>query len=634
MSRPSVHMSAKRATARHGISRGAILVALVILATAGGVVWYLAPWTLAATSEIPEPITHAAARGPFQYVITDRGEVESSSNVEVRCEVKSQGTGGTALLEIVDEGTQVKEGDFLAKLDDSSLQNEYTQQQIVVNTSAATLIQARNVYETALIAKEEYLHGTFRQEEQTIESEIFVAEETLRNSQEWANHSEKLAAKGFITEVQLDADRFAVENARKQLELAQTRLNVLREYTKKKMVDTLSADIATAKAQLEAEEKSHQLDVDKLNDIQLQIERCTILAPAAGQVVYANEESRRGEDFIVEPGALFREGQAMIRLPDSTQMQVSAKINEAHVDLVRAGMPVTIRVDAFRTSELYGEVTKVDDYPIPGGWFSSAAREYGTDVRVIDPPSGLRPGMTAEVRIFVREIPDALQVPVQAVFEHGDAHYGLTWKDGELTARQIQLGVTNDKFVVIEDGVEEGDVLVMSPRNYLDFVELGELPEKADKRLIADRVPGGSDAADAERDASIDEALANRAAGRPTAPRGGGDAAPGPRAEGQGGPGGRPGGGQGDPQAMVSMMLQRMDTDQDGRLSSSELTAIPEERRSAMMAADANQDGFLDAGELGGMMARFRAQAGAGGGGGGEQGGAGRGATADGGGDG
>src|SRR5690606_15404610 len=142
---------------------------------------------------------------------------ESSGSAEVRCEVKSAGGSGTAILKIVPEGTDVNTGDFLAQFDSSRLESEKTVQQIAVNTSKALVVQAQAVYETALIAKREYLEGTFTQEQQTLQSEEFVAEENLRRAQQYLLYSRRLAASGYITQLQLDADSFAVENAKNSL---------------------------------------------------------------------------------------------------------------------------------------------------------------------------------------------------------------------------------------------------------------------------------------------------------------------------------------------------------------------------------------------------------------------------------
>ena len=129
-----------------------------------------------------DELVETVRRGDFRLEITESGEIESSGNTEVRCEVKSNNTAGTAILRLVPEGTQVKPGDFLVELDSSALDKDRIQQQIVVNTSEAVLTEARSAYETAVLAKQEYMDGTFKQEKEVIESEIFVAEENLRRA--------------------------------------------------------------------------------------------------------------------------------------------------------------------------------------------------------------------------------------------------------------------------------------------------------------------------------------------------------------------------------------------------------------------------------------------------------------------
>ena len=61
-----------------------------------------------------EFLTTPAFEAPFVHMVLERGEVESSSNVEVRCQVRSRSTG-ISILEIVPEGTRVEKGDFLVR---------------------------------------------------------------------------------------------------------------------------------------------------------------------------------------------------------------------------------------------------------------------------------------------------------------------------------------------------------------------------------------------------------------------------------------------------------------------------------------------------------------------------------------
>ncbi len=595
-----------------GISLGLVIGLLVVLGAGGGALWYWKPWeqkTQFTATLMLQPVKTDV----FVYEVTEQGEVESSSNTEVMCEVQSKNSGGITIIEVVPEGTNVNKGDFLVRFDSSALQEERSQQLIVCNSSEAAMIQAENVLNTAQISKLEYLDGTFRQDQQLILSEMSVAEENLRRAEDYLQHSHKLAAKGYVTELQLEADRFAVDKAKMDVETAKTKLGVLREYTKAKMTSQLEADIKTAEANLKSQLSIHKLDMDKLTHIEEQIKKCEIFAPSDGQVVYANQSDRRGSsDFIVEAGAIVRERQSLIRLPDPKRMQVKAKINESRIDRVRPGQPALIRLDAFPETQLTGTVIKVDDYPLPGSWFSSSVKEYGTLVAIDAPPPGTRPGMSAEVKIRAEQLPDAMQIPVQAVVEHKGHHFALVRTAQGLDAREVELGSTNDKFVVVKGGVADGDQVVMNPRKHLDRVTLPDLPEVASTQILASKaipeaaggVAKAAGTAPLDGSAKAQVALAStqdptsekRAAGEPGGER---------RREAGGGP-------PRDPAAMVQMIMSQ-DKNNDGKLSQDE---VDERMRGRFSAMDANGDGLIDRGELTTALARRMRAGGAGGGGG------------------
>ena len=257
--------------------------------------------------------------------------------------MKSNNTTGNAILRIVPEGTVVKKGDFLVELDSSALAAQRTTQKILVNAAKAAEVEAHNNYDTAVIAKREYLEGTYVQERQTIESEVFVAEENLNRAKEYYAYSQKLASKGYVNELQLEADRFAVEKAKKDLDTAKTKLKVLDEFTKPKMLSTLESAILIAKAKWESGQNSHELELEKLAEFDDQIAKCTITAPQDGVVKYAHVMDGRGDQqFIVEEGTVVRERQPIIRLPNADSMRVNLKVNESLIQYVRPGLPAVI----------------------------------------------------------------------------------------------------------------------------------------------------------------------------------------------------------------------------------------------------------------------------------------------------
>lgn len=430
---------------------------LVVLAggigAAGVAGWWMWPHSSWPASE-EMPIMVQAARGPFVHVITERGTVESASNYEVRCEVQSRGSSGTMILDIVPEGTYVKEGDFLVRLDSSWLEAERTKQEIACAQSEALLAEAQNALETAKINLKEYLEGQYRLEEKKIQNEILLASQEVSRARENLAYSERLAAKGYITKQQLEAESFALQKAQNELEAAQLKLKVLQEYTKPKRVKELESEIKTAEARLAARRQAYELDRQQLRRIEEQIAKCTIYAERAGEVVYANQTGRGTQEIIIEPGTLVRENQVIIRLPDPKNMQVNARVNETRISRIRVGMPAEIRLDAFPDTPLKGQVTSVSEYPAPSSWFRSDVKEYETLVKIEDPIPGIKPGLTAQVHIRVQALEDALQLPIQAVFEHQGRYYCVVRNGSTWEARQVQIGPSNEQSVVICDLIE------------------------------------------------------------------------------------------------------------------------------------------------------------------------------------
>lgn len=539
-----------------------LLVAVVVIAALGaGGYW---AWQKSQQGGIrPNLIVDTVSRRSFDHIVLEQGELESSSNVDIICQVRARNGGqGTPILWVVDEGTNVSEGDKLVELDDSALKTALREKRIVVIGAEAQVAAAEAAVEQAKIARQEYLEGLFETEERAIQSEMAIAEQELRKAQLALQSSERLVARGLVKSLQLEADQFAVANSRNQLEAASNRLRVLQNLTRQKMLVQFDSAIDSAEASLAAALGSLEEEQTDMKDIQKQIELCTIFAPAAGIVIHANEYSSRGgsSEVVIVPGTIVRERQTIIRLPDPRRMQVRAKVNESRITLIESGMPVKIRVDAVNNMELLGRVIKVNRYAEPGSWFSTTIKEYATIIEIMDPPPSIRTGMTAEVQIFVEQIPNSLQVPIQAIYEHGGKTFSLVKKsDTEFETREVRIGATNDKQATILEGVEENEQVVLNLRQNLSLVDLPVLQPTEDTllaKLVAESRPSAAPSgAPAGNDASPQSAEASPGGprgpgGRPGAeggPRGAG--APGVGGPGVGGPGaggpgaGRPGAG-------------------------------------------------------------------------------------------
>lgn len=486
--------------------QGAGLVQLLVgLCIVGGVIYAgYAAWPRQQEDLTKRAIFHPVKRDQFELAIIERGEIESVGDYEVRSEVKTTTGAGLAILRIAEEGTKVKEGDFLVELDSAALEADRTSQQIMVNTAEAIVVESQNVYETSVIAYEEYLEGTFVQEKQTLESEIFVAEENQSRALEYLKYSRKLADKGYVNELQLQADEFAVDKSRKELAAAKTKLDVLQRFTRLKMLKQLQSDKLISKAKWEADKNSYKLEVDKLTDIEQQIRNCLITAPRDGMVKYAHNRDRGGQnDFIVEEGATVRERQTIIRLPDTSQMRVALTINESLVQHVRPGMQAVIEPVGVNDQALAGMVDYVNQYAEPSGWRKANVKEYKAYVKIADPSEQIRTGMTASVTIQSLYVPDALQVPVQAIYAHGNDRFCFIRTTDGIEAKPVVCGPTNDRFYVVNSGINESDEVALNPRRLVDQVSLPDLPAEQQQQVV--RVSPMERQAQAEKSITVAE---------------------------------------------------------------------------------------------------------------------------------
>lgn len=117
VAQPSLTAKARRRqlTSRRGKAQWIALA--VIIGLGGTAVAYRYMYGSSQTISVTEMITDTVRRGPFDHIVLEDGEIESSENQEVICQVKSRAGSGTPILWVIDEGTYVKKGDKLVELD-------------------------------------------------------------------------------------------------------------------------------------------------------------------------------------------------------------------------------------------------------------------------------------------------------------------------------------------------------------------------------------------------------------------------------------------------------------------------------------------------------------------------------------
>jgi multidrug efflux pump subunit AcrA (membrane-fusion protein) len=216
---------------------------------------------------------------------------------------------------------------------------------------------------------------------------------------------------------------------------------------------------------MKAAEGRYHIECDQRQELSDQYSNCVIRAKRQGLVVYGGSDDRRffgGEEQIRE-GATVRERQSIITIPDMTKMSVKVKIHESHIKKVRKGQKARIQVDAFPDEKLTGEVIKVGVLPDSGNrWMNPDLKVYITSVAVDGVREWLKPGMSAKVEILVKELPNVIYLPIQAVVPLNGKQYCFLPNGGKPTQREVEVGEFNDEFIEIKRGIKEGEKVLLS----------------------------------------------------------------------------------------------------------------------------------------------------------------------------
>jgi RND family efflux transporter MFP subunit len=448
--------------------------------------------------ELPE-ILATVARANLPVIVTERGELESSKTVDVRCEVEGR---QNKIVEIVPEGTRVVKNDTVVRFDVDELTRLHAEQAIKVkaaegkakaakeelevqkNKSESEVAKADLAYKLAELDHEKYIKGDYEVEVEDRQGSVELATKELEEAKAKLEQYRSFVKKGFGTPEQLRLREAEVRRTEYFLKRDKKKLEVLRDFTLKRQTEELTAKakeaerelkrarssgnaaVAKAETEYDSAEQASRLEKETLDRLQKQLDHCIVRAPQAGIVVYSNERYWDDESRI-QAGATVHFQQQIFSLPDLTQMQVKVKIHESVVKKVTLGMKAEIRIDAYRSAVLHGVVDKIATLADRQGfWDESGVKEYVTVVKLTDLPTdaGLKPGMTAEVRIQVSELPDVLTVPVQAVTEREGQHYCYVVKDEAIERRPVKIGENSIKFVEVKEGLQEGEHVALDAR--------------------------------------------------------------------------------------------------------------------------------------------------------------------------
>lgn len=401
------------------------------------------------------------------------GRVESSRRTVVRCELENMAaaggvsatSGASTVIWVIPEGSSVKAGDVIARLDASNYEELLRQQTIVVEQAKASHLQAKLDNEIAKIALREYLDGLVKETVQEMEASIALARSNLTQAGERLEWTKKMKNKGYASIAQIQTDTQTYMTSDLTLQRQVSAYELFKRFTLPKTRKTLEADITTSQTTLDSEEVKLNRQVERFKLLQKQVARCTIKAPHDGVVYYYVDPNPRpgSESTQIEEGMAVRQEQRLFYLPDLSQMEVQVILNESVVDRVRPGLRASVEFDALPRVRLEGSIATVGQIPNRENQRGEDIRYFLGVLKLDHSIEGLKPGMSAVVTFELPRRDGVIALPHEAVIADQDDPFCFVAVGDHLERRNVKIGQTTTDLIEITEGLKEGEEVVLDP---------------------------------------------------------------------------------------------------------------------------------------------------------------------------
>ena len=144
--------------------------------------------------------------------------------------------------------------------------------------------------------------------------------------------------------------------------------------------------LAQYAADVDTQKRTLELSQSKLDRERKQLEATKIYAPQDGLVVYASAGGGHfSSESMIEEGAVVRNRQDIIKLPDVSEMKLRVKIHESHVNQVHPDQPAFVVLDSMPDQRFQGVVAKVAPLPdTQARWGNPDLKVYATEILVTE----------------------------------------------------------------------------------------------------------------------------------------------------------------------------------------------------------------------------------------------------------
>lgn len=330
--------------------------------------------------------------------------------------------GSMVVVKLAGAGKAVKTGDLLVQFDSQAQDKAALDKKAEYEDLVQQIIQKRAEHDAARVKDESELtqarNAVKNFELETLKNEMLSRVLAEKNNQDLAEARSKVAAldEGFTLK------RSAAASELRILEIKRDRAKAAMEHALKNSTGM------------------------------------TVTSPLDGLVVPKMTWRGNGPADIQEGDEMWP-GAPVLQVVNQASMQVRARVNQADAPVVRPGMPVVVRLDAYPDLEMPGTLAQLAPIGVAGS-FSNRVRAFSAVVTIEGSNARLLPDLTAAIDVEVERVKDALVVPWSSVTREGDKASVRVREGSSVASRHVTLGPSDEVDVVVTSGLTAGQVVL------------------------------------------------------------------------------------------------------------------------------------------------------------------------------
>ena len=269
------------------------------------------------------------------------------------------------------------------------------------------------------------------------------------------------------------ANALDIELADREIELAQARLDDAEDALAALLEDPDSLDVAVKQtavrlaAETLVEAETTLEEYNSVDHLEIELRQADVVSARAALETAASDlaDATLRAPFNgvvvavhVEAGQQVNANSEAIEIADPAVVEVSGSVDEIDVLFLQTGAEAYVTLEALGTEILRGTVSSI----ATSGTAQQGIVTYPVTIRVESTEEIQLPeGLSATAQVIIREQTDALLVPLQALYGSVQAPMVRVVAGANVIDRPVTLGINDDFWVVVEEGLNEGETISM-----------------------------------------------------------------------------------------------------------------------------------------------------------------------------